>query len=181
MDARIRRQRTLEALKRILLRESLNQPLMVVFEDLHWIDEETQAFLNLLADSIGTAKLLVMVNYRPEYSHQWSGKTYYTQLPLDPLGKESASEMLDALLGVNTTSVDSRLYLYGNAARRKPTRPAAGWSADQVAERLIQGLERNEFYILCQDNETTRDQNERCILWAAGDLTERPSKSPERV
>jgi predicted ATPase len=99
MDAQVRKRRTLDAIKRILLRESLNQPLMVIFEDLHWIDEETQAFLNLLADSIGTAKILLLVNYRPEYSHQWNSKTYYTQLRLDPLGKESADEMLAALLG----------------------------------------------------------------------------------
>jgi len=99
MDAQVRRRRTLDAVKRILLRESLNQPLMVIFEDLHWIDEETQGFLNLLADSIGTARILMLVNYRPEYSHQWNSKTYYTQLRLDPLGKESADEMLSALLG----------------------------------------------------------------------------------
>ena len=99
MDAQVRKRRTLDAIKRILLRESLNQPLMVTFEDLHWIDEETQGFLNLLADSIGTAKILLLVNYRPEYSHQWGSKTYYTQLRLDPLGKESADEMLSALLG----------------------------------------------------------------------------------
>ncbi len=99
MDAQIRKRRTLDAIKRILLRESLNQPLIVIFEDLHWIDEETQAFLNLLADSIATAKILLLVNYRPEYSHQWGSKTYYTQLRLDPLGKESAEEMLTALLG----------------------------------------------------------------------------------
>ena len=99
MDGQIRKRRTLEAIKRILLRESLNQPLMVIFEDLHWIDEQTQELLNLLADSIGTAKFLLLVNYRPEYSHQWNNKTYYTQLRLDPLGKESADEMLTALLG----------------------------------------------------------------------------------
>ena len=99
MDAQVRKRRTLDAIKRTLLRESLNQPLMVMFEDLHWIDEETQAFLNLLADSIGTAKILLLVNYRPEYSHQWGSKTYYTQLRLDPLGKESAGEMLAAMLG----------------------------------------------------------------------------------
>ena len=99
MDGQIKKRRTLEAIKRILLRESLNQPLMVIFEDLHWIDEETQALLNLLADSIGTAKFLLLVNYRPEYSHQWGNKSYYTQLRLDPLGKESADEMLSALLG----------------------------------------------------------------------------------
>jgi class 3 adenylate cyclase len=99
MDSQVRKRRTLDAIKRILLRESLNQPLMLMFEDLHWIDEETQAFLNLLADSIGTAKILLLVNYRPEYQHQWGSKTYYTQLRLDPLGKDRAEEMLAALLG----------------------------------------------------------------------------------
>jgi class 3 adenylate cyclase len=99
MDGQIKKKRTLEAIKRIVLRESLDQPLMVIFEDLHWIDGETQAFLNLLADSIGTAKILLLVNYRPEYSHQWNSKTYYTQLRLDPLGKDNAEEMLSALLG----------------------------------------------------------------------------------
>jgi predicted ATPase len=99
MDGQIKKRRTLEAIKRLLLRESLNQPLMVIFEDLHWIDEQTQELLNLLADSIGTAKILLLVNYRPEYSHQWNSKTYYTQLRLDPLGEESVEEMLNALLG----------------------------------------------------------------------------------
>src|SRR5208282_2827523 len=99
MDGQVKKRRTLEAIKRILSRESMNQPLMVIFEDLHWIDDETQAFLNLLADSIGTGKILLLVNYRPEYSHQWNSRTYYTQLRLDPLGKESADEMLSALLG----------------------------------------------------------------------------------
>ncbi|HXW85357.1 MAG TPA: adenylate/guanylate cyclase domain-containing protein, partial [Candidatus Binataceae bacterium] len=99
MDGQIRTRRTLEAIKRILLRESLNQPLIVIFEDLHWIDDETQAFLNLLADSIGTARIMLLVNYRPEYSHRWNSKSYYTQLRLDPLGEESADEMLTALVG----------------------------------------------------------------------------------
>jgi tetratricopeptide (TPR) repeat protein len=99
MDRQLKKRRTLEAIKRILLRESLNEPLMVIFEDLHWIDEATQEFLNLLADSLGTAKILLLVNYRPEYSHKWNRKTYYTQLRLDPLGRQSAEEMLNALLG----------------------------------------------------------------------------------
>jgi len=94
----LRRRRTLDAIKRILLRESLNQPLIVIFEDLHWIDGETQALLNLLVESIGTAKILMLVNYRPEYSHGWGSKTYYTQLRLDPLGRESAEELLSALM-----------------------------------------------------------------------------------
>src|SRR5215469_8628864 len=99
MDAQVKKRRTLDAIKRILLRESLNRPLIVIFEDLHWIDEQTQGFLNVLADSLGNAKILLLVNYRPEYSHQWGSKTYYTQLRLDPLGTESADEMLSVLLG----------------------------------------------------------------------------------
>jgi len=99
MDGQIKKLRTLEAIKRILLRESINQPLMVIFEDLHWIDSETQELLNLLADSIGSAKILLLVNYRPEYRHEWGNRTHYTQLRLDPLGKRSADEMLSALLG----------------------------------------------------------------------------------
>jgi predicted ATPase len=99
MDPQVRRRRTQDAVKRVLLRESLNQPLMLVFEDLHQIDDETQALLNLLADSIGISRVLLLVNYRPEYSHSWGSKTYYTQVRLDPLRKESADEMLSTLLG----------------------------------------------------------------------------------
>ena len=98
-DGQIKKRRTLEAVKRILLRESLNQPLMVIFEDLHWMDAESAVLVNLLADSMGTSRILLLVNYRPEYGHQWGGKTYYTQLRLDTLGRESAAEMLSALLG----------------------------------------------------------------------------------
>ena len=94
-----RRQRTLEALKRVLLRESQVQPLLLVFEDLHWIDTETQALLDSLIESLPTARLLLLVNYRPEYQHGWGSKTYYTQLRLDPLPPASAEAVLDALLG----------------------------------------------------------------------------------
>jgi len=99
IDLQLRRRRTHEAIKRILLRESLNQPLILVFEDLHWIDGETQAFLDVIVDAIPNARLLLLVNYRPEYRHEWGNRTYYTQLHLDPLGRKSAGEMLGALLG----------------------------------------------------------------------------------
>src|SRR5215469_13099316 len=99
MDAQVKKRRTLDAIKRILLRESLNQPLIVMFEDLHWIDEETQALLNLLADSIGNARVLLLVNYRPEYSHSRGTKTYYAQLRLDPLAEDSFENLMSSLLG----------------------------------------------------------------------------------
>jgi predicted ATPase len=99
MEPQLRRRRIHEAIKRLLLRESLNQPLIVIFEDLHWIDGETQSLLNLLVDSIATARILLLVNYRPEYRHEWGSRTHYTQLRLDPLGHESAEELLASLLG----------------------------------------------------------------------------------
>jgi len=104
MDPQIRRQRTLEAVKKVLVRETLDQPCVVIFEDLHWIDSETQAFLELLSESVATAKLLLLVDYRPEYTHGWGSKTYYTQLRLDPLGEEEARELLAALLGEGTSA-----------------------------------------------------------------------------
>ena len=99
LDPAQRRQRTLDAVKRLLLRESQGQPLLVVFEDLHWIDAETQALLDGLVESLPTARLLLLVNYRPEYQHGWGSKTYYSQLRLDALPPESAGELLSALLG----------------------------------------------------------------------------------
>src|SRR5262249_38061661 len=80
-------------------RESQVQPLVLVFEDLHWIDSETQTLLNHLVESLPTARLLLLVNYRPEYQHGWGSKTYYTRLRLDPLPAASAEAFLQALLG----------------------------------------------------------------------------------
>ena len=74
LDPPQRRQRTLDALKRVFLRESQEQPLLLVFEDLHWIDAETQALLNSLVESLPTARLLLLVNYRPEYQHGWGAR-----------------------------------------------------------------------------------------------------------
>jgi tetratricopeptide (TPR) repeat protein len=99
LDPLQRRERTLDAVKRLLLRESQVQPLLVVFEDLHWIDGETQALLDSLVESLGSARLLLLANYRPEYQHGWASKTAYSQMRLDPLVAESAAELLDALLG----------------------------------------------------------------------------------
>jgi hypothetical protein len=98
-----RRRRTLDAVKHLLLRESQVQPLLLVFEDLHWMDAETQALLDSLVESLPTARLLLLVNYRPEYQHGWGSKTSYTQLRLDPLPPSSADVFLQALLGDDTS------------------------------------------------------------------------------
>ena len=103
LDPSQRRKYTLDAVKRLLLRESQVQPLLVVIEDLHWIDSETQALLDSLIESLPTARLLLLVNYRPEYQHGWGSKTFYAQLRIDPLPPESAEELLEALLGSDSS------------------------------------------------------------------------------
>jgi tetratricopeptide (TPR) repeat protein len=94
-----RRQRTIDAVKRVLLRESRRGPLVLVFEDLHWIDPESQALLESLLDSVPTARCLVLASYRPEYRHGWGSKTFYRQVRLDALPDASAGELLHSLLG----------------------------------------------------------------------------------
>ena len=103
LDPADRRRRTLAAIKTVLLRESQVQPLLIVFEDLHWIDSETQAFLDALVDGLPGVSILLAVNYRPEYRHGWGSKTYYRQLRIDALPAESAEELLASLLGADAS------------------------------------------------------------------------------
>src|SRR5262245_24526957 len=99
LDPAQRRQRTLDAVTRLLLCESGIQPLVVIFEDLHWIDGETKAVLDSLIESLPSADVLLLVNYRPEYHHAWGAKPYYRQMRIDALPPASAEELLQALLG----------------------------------------------------------------------------------
>src|SRR5262250_3352591 len=100
-DPQQRRRYTFDALKRVLIRESQRQPLLIVFEDLHWIDSETQTFLDSFVESLPMARIVLVVDYRPEYSHSWGDKSYYTQIRVDPLQPASAEELLQYLLGSN--------------------------------------------------------------------------------
>jgi tetratricopeptide (TPR) repeat protein len=103
LDPRLRRRQTHDAVKRLLLRESQEQPLLLIFEDLHWVDGETKVLLDSLIDSLPTSRVLLLVSYRPEFQHAWGGKSYYTQLRLDTLSPEGADELLLALLGTDTS------------------------------------------------------------------------------
>jgi class 3 adenylate cyclase len=102
LDPRQRRQYTLDVARRLILRESQVQPLLLILEDLHWIDAETQAWLNGLVDALLAARLLLLVTYRPEYQHAWGNRSNYTQLRVNPLPREGAEDLLRALLGAGS-------------------------------------------------------------------------------
>jgi class 3 adenylate cyclase/tetratricopeptide (TPR) repeat protein len=103
LDPAQRRQRTLDAVRRLLLREAREQALLLIFEDLHWIDGETQTLLDSLVESLPGARLLLLVDYRPQYQHNWGSKTSYTQLRIDSLPSDTAQELLRELLGSHVT------------------------------------------------------------------------------
>ena len=115
LGAEQRRRRVLDAVKRLVLRESQVQPLLLVFEDLHWVDADTQALLDDLVESLPSHRLLLLVNYRPEYRHGWGGKTYYEQIRLDPLPPETAESLLASLLGADATLAPLRSILIERA------------------------------------------------------------------
>ena len=99
MDPQLKRSRTFEAVVRLLLTEAAREPLMLIVEDLHWLDDESQALLDLLVDSMAGARLLLLINFRPEYRLRWGNQTYARLIRLDPLGHDKADEMLSAMLG----------------------------------------------------------------------------------
>ncbi len=105
MDPAIRRRRTFEAITCLLVRESQNQMLMVLIEDLQWLDSETEAFLNVLITEVPDARILLLVNYRPEYRHDGGSQPCYTRLHLEPLGPAEAQGLLTALLGNDASLV----------------------------------------------------------------------------
>ena len=111
LEPRQRRLHTLEALRHLILRESQTQPLLLVLEDLHWLDAETQAWLDGLVDGIPAARVLLLVTYRPEYQHPWGNRTYYTQLRVDPLPREGAEDLLKAILGADAELASLRALL----------------------------------------------------------------------
>jgi class 3 adenylate cyclase/tetratricopeptide (TPR) repeat protein len=135
LEPQQRRRTTLEALKRVVVRESQKQPLMLIFEDLHWIDNETQAFLDGLVEALPGARILLLVDYRPGYSHTWVDKTYYVRLRVDPLPSQGAGELLQFLLG-------------------------NGKELEPLKELLIQRTEGNPFFL----EESVRNLAETGIL-----------------
>jgi class 3 adenylate cyclase/tetratricopeptide (TPR) repeat protein len=99
LDAATRRDRTFASVKRLFLTESLARPLLLVFEDLHWADSETCGLLDALVEILPTARIMIVVTYRPEFSHSWTGRTYYTQFSMQPLSHSTADELLINLIG----------------------------------------------------------------------------------
>jgi len=98
IDPKEKREKTFEALRDILIRASHDMPVIIAVEDLHWMDKTSGEFLDYLIGWIANAPVLLMLLYRPEFTHQWGSKSYYSQVGLDQLGLESSGELVKAIL-----------------------------------------------------------------------------------
>jgi tetratricopeptide (TPR) repeat protein len=98
MDPQLRRAETFDALRRLLLRAAEVRPQVVVFEDLHWMDQATEAFLTFTVDSIPTSRVLCLLTYRPGYVQPFGDRTYHTRLALPTLSTADTVQMARAML-----------------------------------------------------------------------------------
>ena len=145
-DAHARRRATLGTIERILMRESLNQPLILIFEDLHWVDTGTQGLIDLLAERVATARILMLVNYRPDYRHRWAERPNYTELRLEPLGPAGANQLLDALL--DGGSAGASLPAAANGSAGSLASPYTNRATRAELKRfIIDKTEGNPFFI----------------------------------
>jgi tetratricopeptide (TPR) repeat protein len=116
LDPSRRYVRTLEAVTDLLLRESAARPVLIIVEDLHWIDAETRGLLDALVEALADARLLLVVTYRPEYEHRWADRPQYRHLRLEPLSGAEAERLLDALLGGDRALAGTRRLLLDRTA-----------------------------------------------------------------
>jgi len=99
LDPPERRRRTLEALRRLLLRESAARPLLIVLENFQWVDSQTRALVDDLVDAVADARLALLVSHRPEFETGWAPRSHLLRLRLEPLPPEQAEDLLGGLLG----------------------------------------------------------------------------------
>ena len=116
LEPKIKREKTFEALRDLFVRSSQEKPLVLAVEDLHWIDKTSEDFLSYLVEWLAASPILLVLLYRPEYTHQWASKTYYTQIGLDQLGPASSRELIKALLEDGRVSPDLQQLILDRAA-----------------------------------------------------------------
>ena len=116
LEPKQKREKTFEAFRDLIVRGSQERPLIVAIEDLHWIDKTSEEFLDYMIGWIPNTHILLILLYRPEYTHAWGSKSYYTKIGLDQLGENSSSELVKAILeGREVTPELSRLILNRSA------------------------------------------------------------------
>jgi class 3 adenylate cyclase/tetratricopeptide (TPR) repeat protein len=106
MSPEARKDRIIEAVKRIILKGAESRPLIMAIEDLHWADTSTEDTLKYWLGTITGARVFLIFTYRPEFVHTWGGRSYHSQVTLNRLSNRESLAMISHLLGTEETSAD---------------------------------------------------------------------------
>ncbi|MEE9419668.1 MAG: adenylate/guanylate cyclase domain-containing protein [Desulfatiglandaceae bacterium] len=107
--------RTFEAIRDLLVRLSETQPLVLAVEDLHWIDKTSGEFLDYFIGWLANTRILLILLYRPEYTHQWGSKSYYSKIGVDQLSAATSAELVQAILEGGDVVPELRELILGRA------------------------------------------------------------------
>ncbi len=116
LEPKQKRERIFEALRDLFIRESQDKPLVLVFEDLHWIDKTSEEFLNYLIGWLANTPILLILLYRPEYTHRWGSKSYYSNIRVDQLSIPTSAELVQSILKEGEVVPELRDLILGKAA-----------------------------------------------------------------
>ena len=116
LEPQQRREQVFEAIRALLIRESLNRPLILAIEDLHWIDKTSEEFLTYFIDGLANTHILLILLYRPEYTPVWVSKSYYSQIRVDQLPTGSSSDLVRAILEGGEVAADLRTLILTRAS-----------------------------------------------------------------
>jgi class 3 adenylate cyclase/tetratricopeptide (TPR) repeat protein len=116
LEPKQRREKVFEALRDLIIRESQERPLVLVIEDLHWIDKTSEEFLDYLIGWLANVKVMLVLLYRPEYTHSWGNKSYFNRIGLDQLTLKSSAELVKAILEGGETAPELSNLILNRAA-----------------------------------------------------------------
>jgi len=116
LEPKEKRERAFEAIRNLLIRVSQEKPLILAVEDLHWIDKTSEEFLGYLIGWLANTPILLILLYRPEYTHQWGSKSYYTKVGMDQLGTPSSTELVQAILEEGQVAPELKQLILNRAA-----------------------------------------------------------------
>jgi len=98
LDAKQRRDRVFDAIRLLLIAESRKNPLVVIIEDLQWMDKTSEEFLAYFINGLAGTRILLILLFRPEYTHSWANKTYYSQIRVDQLPLKICMDLVQGIL-----------------------------------------------------------------------------------
>ena len=116
LEAPQKRERIFEAIRDLLVREGQNRALVLAFEDLHWIDRTSEEFLTYIIEFLANTRILLVLLYRPEYTHHWGSMSYYSQIGVDQLSTSTSAELIQSILEEGEVVPELRELILNRAA-----------------------------------------------------------------